>query len=83
MTVRLQTLWQELKIPEPDRAYVAATYLEGGGGAGGVEASGVSPGREGIGRPTSEDVQRELVRQIRLLLGYRDATIKVFYISQG
>lgn len=35
MAMRLQTLWQELKIPNPDRAYITAKYLEAGRGSTG------------------------------------------------
>ena len=76
MVVRLQTLWQELKIPEPDRAYITATYLGGSGRPGAVDATGPGPYRE-EGTPTSDEVSLELVRQIRLLLDYRAITIKV------
>lgn len=79
MVIRLQTLWLELKIPEPDRAYIVATYLDPGCGEG-VEGGncglgGSSEKRGGGG--TSTAVQRELARQIALLLEYRTATIEV------
>ncbi|CAM9358482.1 unnamed protein product [Ectocarpus fasciculatus] len=92
MGIRLQALWQELKIPDPDRAYVTAAYLEAGGGGGdfsgqraggggGMEepavGGGAGGGGGGKGGPTSEDVNRELTRQIRLLLEHRAATVKV------
>lgn len=78
MAVRLQTLWQELKIPEPDRAYVTATYLGGSGRPGAVDVTGTVPGRNTEGIPTtSDEAHLELVRQIRLLLDYRAVTIKV------
>ncbi|CAB1120695.1 unnamed protein product [Ectocarpus sp. CCAP 1310/34] len=88
MGVRLQALWQELKIPGPDRAYVTAAYLGGGGGAfsgqragggGGMEKPPVRGGGGGGGNsgPTNENVNRELTRQIRLLLEHRAATVKV------
>lgn len=72
MAMRLQALWDELKIPSPDRAYVAATYLEAGGRGGGRDGDG-SKGAKGA----SADVYHELVRQIRLLLEHRAATIQV------
>lgn len=71
MAMRLQALWDELKIPSPDRAYVAATYLEAGGRGGGRDGDG-SKGAKGA----SADVYHELVRQIRLLLEHRAATIQ-------
>ncbi|CAM9380944.1 unnamed protein product, partial [Ectocarpus sp. 8 AP-2014] len=90
MGVRLQALWQELKIPDPDRAYVTAAYLDAGGGGGGfsgqragggggMEEPPVGGGGGGGGNsgPTSENVNRELTRQIRLLLEHRAATVKV------
>ncbi|CBJ25989.1 hypothetical protein Esi_0018_0054 [Ectocarpus siliculosus] len=90
MGVRLQALWQELKIPDPDRAYVTAAYLDAGGGGGGfsgqrarggggIEEPPVGSGGGGGGNsgPTSENVNRELTRQIRLLLEHRAATVKV------
>lgn len=78
MAVRLRTLWQELKIPEPDREYITAKYLGGGGTPGAVNATGTGPGRDTEGIPTtSDETYLELVRQIRLLLDYRVITIKV------
>ncbi|CAN0476559.1 unnamed protein product, partial [Laminaria digitata] len=81
MEIRLQTLWQELKIPEPDRAYITATYLGGSERQGAANATGsTGPGREiegGIPTTASDEVNLELVRQIRLLLDFRAITIKV------
>lgn len=84
MAMRLQTLWEELKIPSPDRAYVTAAYLEAGGkgGSRGGDGSRNAQGKAanggcGTGGPTSVEVRRELVRQIRLLLEHRAATIQV------
>ena len=84
LAMRLQALWQELKIPSPDQAYITATYLEvggKGGSRGGGEGNGdkgqVAHVRGGTGNPASGDVHRELARQIRLLLEHRTATIKV------
>ncbi|CAM9210278.1 unnamed protein product, partial [Hapterophycus canaliculatus] len=92
---RLQALWQELKIPDPDRTYIMAVYLEEGGGgrgfgdgesllrtssrtsAGGGEAAIGSGGARRSGSSTSDDVQRELARQIILLLEHRASTVKV------
>lgn len=75
MAIRLQTLWQELKIPQPDRAYIVAVYLEGSMNR--VEDKGADTGGVGENKLRGEKVHRELVRQIRLLLKYRTATIKV------
>lgn len=80
MAIRLQTLWQELKIPKPDRAYVVAAYLNGCGDEGGGTGTAVGCA-EAEGWPTSVEVHRELVRQITLLLEYRAATIKVRWVS--
>ncbi|CAM9860676.1 unnamed protein product [Ectocarpus sp. 4 AP-2014] len=92
MGVRLQALWQELKIPDPDRAYVTAAYLDAGGGGGGFSGQragggggmekppvggGGGGGGGGNSGPTSENVNRELTRQIRLLLEHRATTVKV------
>ncbi len=84
MAMRLHALWQELKIPSPDQAYISATYLEAGGkpsGRGSGESKGdkgqVAQVRSGTSNPTSGDVHRELARQIRLLLEHRTATVKV------
>lgn len=82
MAMRLQGLWEELKIPSPDRAYVTATYLEAGGrgdGGDGDEGRGAkgNAGARGTSAPISVDVYHELVRQIRLLLEHRAATIQV------
>lgn len=74
MTLRLHTLWQELKVPEPDRAYVLAAYV--GGDWDQAENPGGNLRRKDGGPPTVE-MQRELARQISLLLKYRAATIKV------
>ncbi|CAM9829925.1 unnamed protein product, partial [Scytosiphon promiscuus] len=46
-------LWQELKIPDPDRAYVMAVYLEGQSGVGGRDDRGGlfrTSSRAGVGR---------------------------------
>lgn len=95
MATRLHTLWQELKIPNPDQAYISATYLEAGGKGSGrgvgeskCETGQVAHVRGGTSNPTSEDVHRELARQIRLLLEHRTATVKVrvhseFYFHHG
>ena len=75
MAMRLQVLWEELKIPSPDRAYVTAMYLEAGGRGGSRDGDG-SKGAKGSGA----DVCHELVRQIRLLLEHRAATVQVNYV---
>lgn len=79
MAIRLQTLWLELKIPETDRAYIVATYLDPGFGTGldGRNCDLGDSGEKGDRGPTSAEVQRELARQIALLLEHRAATIKV------
>lgn len=76
MAMRLQALWEELKIPSPDRAYVTATYLESGGRGDDRDRDG-SKSAKGA----SADVYHELVRQIRLLLKHRAATIQVNHTS--
>lgn len=84
LAMRLQSLWEELKIPSPDRAYVSAAYLEAGGRDGGTDGDGsrgakgkVANGVGSTSARTSVDVHHELVRQIRLLLEHRAATIEV------
>lgn len=81
MATRLQILWNELKIPQPDRAYIIATYLMGSlSVATRGKASDLGERTAGARihrRPTKEEVQSELTRQITLLLAYRVATIKV------
>lgn len=81
MATRLQILWNELKIPQPDRAYITATYLRGSLSVATRGKASNLGGRTTVARlhrrPTKEEVQSELMRQVTLLLAYRAATIKV------
>ena len=74
LTLRLQSLWHELRVPHPDQAYVIAAYLRGG--RVGTLGAGSGLDKDDAG-PTTNEVRDELVRQIALLLKYRTATIKV------
>lgn len=78
MAARLQFLWQELKIPRPDRTYIVVMYLAGRF-AGAANEPGKLSGRTSAWNKSAnrEEVQRELTRQTTLLLAYRIATIKV------
>lgn len=78
MAARLQILWQELKIPRPDRTYIVAMYLAGSFAGAGSESGKLSDRTSTRNtRINREEVQRELTRQTSLLLTYRAATIKV------
>lgn len=76
LILRLQVLWQELRVPYPDRTHMTATYLAGGRHVGVDNTSGI-PNRKGDNKPTSDQVRNELVRQIEVLLNYRTTTVKV------
>lgn len=69
LTTRLQILWHEMKIPQPDRAYITSTYLLGWGEHANHRFAKTSR--------SYTQVRREVMRQISLLLRYRAATIKV------
>lgn len=76
LILRVQVLWQELRVPHPDRAHMTATYLAGGSR---VEVDNTTAvfNKTGDNKPTSDQVRNELVRQIEILLNYRTATVKV------
>lgn len=80
LAVRLQILWDELKVPKPDRAYIVAMYLRQGEGVeneGWPKDTGSSSADMVEQQRSVGEIHHELVRQISLLLEHRAATIEV------